>query len=159
MGVTTYDIINARVGPGPAVVGRMVAAQTLVLTTTGASTDFVLNPPVGAILQSMIVINPTAATGAPTNANLSVGKTLGGAEYVAAVDLKAAGKTVLTFATTNLADILSAPSSGAANSPAGNPSPVNIRIAFVGGTAPAMAPTFILEYTMPWADPGDGHRL
>jgi hypothetical protein len=160
MGVSTWDVMNGRVGPDVLTAGRNVGCQLVTIVSGGASTDVQVNLPVGATLLTALDFTAVAATGAPTNANLSIGKTLGGAEYVAATDVKAAGKTALTFATGDIADILSLPpAAGASSSPSGNPSPVFMRLAFVGGTSPALTTVVALEYSMPYTAPTDGHGL
>lgn len=161
MGVSTWDIMNGRVGPDISTAGLNMGAKRVVITTTGTTTDFTTDLPVGATLNTILFFNPTAATGTPTNANVSVGKTQGGAEFVAAVDLKAAGKTALTFASTNIADAINMPATAGLNGVGGTSmSRVYIRVAFVGGTAPAMTGAVaIVEYTMPYIAPADGRGL
>jgi hypothetical protein len=160
MGVSTFDVINTRVGPDLATAGLNMAAKRTTLTSASSSNDFSFDLPVGASLISLILFNPTAATGSPTNANLSIGKTLGGAEFVAAVDIKAAGKTALTFATTNLADAMNMPATAGITGVGGvSVARVYARIAFVGGSSPTVAPILIAEYAMPYTAPADGRGL
>ncbi len=161
MGVTTYDVLNARVGPDLATASRNMGGKPVTITSTGTTTDFFVDLPVGSFLQTILVFTPTAATGTPTNANLTVGKTLGGAEYVAATDIKAAGKIALTFANTNLADMVNLPATAGLTGVGGTSlSRVYLRLTFVGGTAPTLTGAMALvEATMPYTAPADGRGL
>lgn len=121
--------------------GRMKQSIHITLTmVAGATTaDTSFTPIPGSRITSIKAVNPTAFTGTPTNINLTVGKTAGGTEYVAATDIKAASITSLTLATSNLADLLSWPVSQA----------VGLQIAAVGGTSPAGAVTVVIDFDAP----------
>jgi hypothetical protein len=128
--------------------GRYHTSKTVTLTmAAGATTSDVVTiaPPPGSRVTAFSAYNTTAFTGAPTNINLTVGKTAGGTEYVAATDVKAAGKFVLTPATTNIADMLNWPN--ASSSVLGQA--IGVQIAAVGGTSPAGSVTVEVFYSAP----------
>lgn len=80
---------------------------------------------------------PVAITGAPTNINLTIGKTAGGVEYVASVDKKAA----------NAADALTlVAAADYSNWPA---QAIFAQIAAVGGTNPAGTINVEIEFAPP----------
>lgn len=94
-----------------------VSGASVASVTTSQLASAFFNPPPGSRIDRFVLTQPAAIGGSPTNANISVGKSFGDASYVAAVDLKAQGKTSLTPVAAGLADGLnwpSAPGSGQA---------------------------------------------
>ena len=84
---TEQQVTIARLGGGNL---RLSKALSLTMVAGATVTDSSFNPPIGSIITG-IRFNVTASfTGAPTNINLTVGKTAGASEYVAAVDIKTA---------------------------------------------------------------------
>jgi hypothetical protein len=82
---------------------RIEDAVPLTVTAT-ANTDFAFNIPAGARNVSFRV-KTTTAFGAATDAQLQIGKTLGGAEYVAGTTIKALGDYSFTLVGTNISDL------------------------------------------------------
>lgn len=76
--------------------------------TTGQVAFWTWTPPVGTRTSAIRVTNPVLVAGSPTNVNVSAGLTPLGADFVAAVDLKAAGVTNLTLVTAGLAELINA---------------------------------------------------
>jgi hypothetical protein len=72
--------------------------------TAVANTDFIIPLPQNAQNVTFRTVT-TTAYGAATDATLQIGKTAAGAEYVAAVTIKAVGVVNHTLVTTNLADL------------------------------------------------------
>src|ERR1043165_9081387 len=73
---------------------RCSTTLSLPVTAT-ANTDFTLSAPAGAINVSYTVLT-TPAYGAATDAQISIGSTAGGVDYVAATTIKAIGRYALT---------------------------------------------------------------
>jgi hypothetical protein len=72
--------------------------------TAVANTDFAFSLPAGA-RNVVFRVNTVTAFGAATDAQLQIGKTAGGAEYVAAVTVKALQSLALTNVGTLAADL------------------------------------------------------
>lgn len=89
----------------PGLTGASIASVT---TTQLAYASF--TPPTGSRIDRYVLTQPAAIGGSPTNANIIVGKSFNDASYVAAVDLKAQGKTTLTPVAAGFADMLNWPS-------------------------------------------------
>jgi hypothetical protein len=76
--------------------GRMTYTQEISLPVTAVTnTDFVMSIPAGSILHSIMVYTTTAYTG--TTANLSIGNSAAGAQYVTAVSIASIGIVSLTL--------------------------------------------------------------
>jgi predicted RecA/RadA family phage recombinase len=105
-----------------AVTGAVVTRELSLPVTAVANTDFTITLPAGAILS--IFERTTTAYGAVTNANLTVGTTVGGGEIVASVDIKAKANRTLTLVDAN-SDVITPFAGGT----------VNIRITQVGGNS------------------------
>jgi hypothetical protein len=106
-----------------------------------ANTDFTFNIPVGArnVIFSTVTVS---AFGAATDAQLQIGKTVGGAEYVAATSIKALGKVTHTLVATNIADLETVPAS------LGGVSAFTARIVQTGTASATGQATLFIEYTM-----------
>lgn len=118
--------------------GRMFASQFITLTmVAGATTKGSVSIPTGATGLSVGYANGTAFTGSPTNINLTIGSTDGGAEIMAALDVKAAGNSAGTFVAANSALVITPPST------------VYAQIAAVGGTNPAGTVQVRVSYYLP----------
>lgn len=105
-----------------AVTGAVVTRELALPVTAVANTDFTITLPAGNILS--IFERTTTAYGAVTNANLTVGTTVGGGEIVASVDIKAKANRTLTLVDAN-SDVITPFAGGT----------VNIRITQVGGNS------------------------
>lgn len=125
-----------------------------IAVTAVANTD--LGPiyiPAGSTITTITCYTGTAF-GAATNANLTVGSAAGGAQYVAAVDVKAQGTTSCTLVAGALGSFATA-GSGLMNtatdttvSPlAGAPTtPLYVRITQVGTASATGAATLVVKY-------------
>lgn len=123
-----------RVGNGDTTVGTVFVARTQAIAVTAtANTDIALTMPKAKIIT---IINFTStAFGAATDATIQIGSTLGGVDYVAAVTIKAAGKTALTFA------------SGLSSFPTiSDGATLFIRIVQTGTASATGAATLVVEY-------------
>lgn len=119
---------------------KVDASQSIALAVTAVTnTDLTATLPVGAIIRSMTVYT-TTAFGAVTDAVISVGNAAAGAQYVAAVSIKAAGVVGLTF--------VSAASAAFLSFPTGSPN-LFIRIAQSGGNSAIGAATLVVTYSVP----------
>lgn len=125
----------------PGVYDRMTAAFPLPVTAV-ANTDFQFSLPAGARNVNFRVVTSTAY-GAVTDAQLSIGKTVGGAEYVAATTIKAQGVYTPALVTTGAADLDTYP--GAARSL----TTLNARIAQSGGNSATGVGTLFVDYSLP----------
>lgn len=118
--------------------GVLSAAKVVsVPVATSGNTDVTVELPVGSRIILMQAITGTAVSGSPTNINLTVGSSAGGAQYVASVDVKAQGIFALTLVT------------GAAAFFASTTGNLFVRLATVGGTSPAGSVSFVVEYVPP----------
>lgn len=120
--------------------GRIKTTHHITLAMLAVVTvdDSSFTPPFDSRVSDVRVYNPVAATGSPTNINLSMGKTAGGADYVAAVDVKAANSTT-ALTKVALPDWLSWPAGQA----------MFFRLAAVGGTNPAATVTVEVDFSAP----------
>jgi hypothetical protein len=139
---TQDEMIVARRGGGRlkstyAVQPTMVAGATV--------TDSSFTPPAGSRVSILKWHTGTAFTGSPTNINLTVGKTAGAGDYVAAVDVKGAGAPT---ASTLVAqpDYSSWPAGQA----------LFVTLTAVGGTNPAGSCTVEVELSAP--SPSGGNQ-
>lgn len=87
----------------PGLTGASVASITTAQVAYGYWT-----PPAGTRTSAIRVTNPVAITGSPTNVNVSAGLSFLGADFVSAVDLKAAGVTNCTLVSGGLAELIAA---------------------------------------------------
>jgi hypothetical protein len=121
------------------IAGKVQSVVRLALPVTAvANTDFTLSIPPGATIAALTVYTTTAYT-ASTDAQVSIGNAAGGAQYVAAVSVKAIGVYGLTFVGTAAAAFLAAP--------AGSPN-LFVRIAQTGTATAVGAATLVVEYSM-----------
>jgi hypothetical protein len=87
---------NARRGIG----SRLNSTLVIALAVNGDSTVTGSVPvPAGSWLKSVTIETPTAISGSPTSANVSVGITSGGSDIVAAVNAASQGHIAATIAT------------------------------------------------------------
>jgi predicted RecA/RadA family phage recombinase len=105
-----------------AATGVIVSRELSLPVAAVANTDFTIALPAGHILA--IYERTTTAYGAVTNANLTVGTTVGGGEIVASVDIKAKANRTLTLVDAN-SDVITPFAGGT----------VNVRITQVGGNS------------------------
>lgn len=70
---------------------KMSNAVTVTMVAGATTTDSTFTPPLGSRVSSIKWHTAAAFTGSPTNIYLTVGKTAGGADYVANTDVKGAG--------------------------------------------------------------------
>lgn len=105
-----------------AVTGAVVTRELSLPVTAVANTDFTITLPAGAILS--IFARTTTAYGAATNANLTIGTTVGGGEIVASVDVRTKANRTLTLVDAN-SDVITPFAGGA----------VNVRITQVGAAS------------------------
>lgn len=119
--------------------GQVKMSSGIAVTmVAGATISGSFTPPAGSRVSIMKSFTPVAFTGAPTNINLTVGKTAGGTDYVAAIDIKAANSsTALTLV--SAADYANWPSGQA----------IFATLTAVGGTNPAGTCTVEVEYSPP----------
>jgi hypothetical protein len=122
-------------GGGQEKMGKAIAL-TMAAGATTADTSFA--PPAGSRVSAIRSYTAAAFSGGPTNINLTVGKTAGGTDYVAAVDIKGAN------ASTSLT-LVAAPDW--ASWPAGQA--VCAQIAAVGGASPAGTVIVEVDYSPP----------
>lgn len=77
---------------------KMSKHVTLTMAAGATITDSTFTPPQGSRVSAIKWKTDTNFTGAPTNINLTIGKTAGAGDYVAAVDIKtAAAPTTATL--------------------------------------------------------------
>lgn len=134
--------------------GSVVLAEALRIQAVAAlTTDYgPLYIPANSTVTSITAFTGTAFTGATVN--LSVGSTLGGAEYVAATDVKAAGTVACAFVAGALGNLATAGSglmNTAANSTvsglAGAPTtPIYVRITQTATTTAVGTATLVVQY-------------
>lgn len=101
-------------------------SQTVLIQQSGAGTQNLLAYiPAGAIIEDFNIDVLTAFDSA-TSATLTIGKTVGGSEYVSSHDLKTAGRAAITFTAAQLAAMAGLTTAGAAS-----PTPANIDLQVV----------------------------
>jgi hypothetical protein len=115
---------------------RVTSTVSLPVTAT-ANTDFQFTPPAGAIDVSYTVLT-TTAYGAATDAQISIGSTAGGVDYVAATSIKAVGRYALTPVNAAAATHLNV---------GGNT--LNIRVVQSGTASAIGASTLAIGYSVP----------
>lgn len=131
----TGGIVDAASGVG----GRLQAAQRASLTVTAiTNTDSVMSIPPGATIEAIRVFTTTAFT-AVTDAQISIGNAAAGAQYVAAVSIKAVGIVNCTLVNAAAAALAAAPAT---------PN-IFIRIAQSGGNTAVGAATIVVSYLLP----------
>lgn len=120
--------------------GKVSASQQIALAVTAVTnTDLTATLPAGATIVSMTVYTTTAFT-AVTDAMISIGNVAAGAQYVAAVSIKALGVYDLT--------LVAAAAAALASFPSGSPN-LFIRIAQSGGSTAVGAATLVVNYIVP----------
>jgi hypothetical protein len=118
--------------------GYIRCEDTVSLPVTAtANTDFTYTFPPGALNASYRTLTTTAYT-AVTDAQISIGSTAGGVDYVAAVSIKAIG--VVAHTNVNAAAATHLNPGGAT---------INIRVAQSGGSTAVGAATLVIGYAMP----------
>lgn len=116
------------------------AIQKIALAVTAtANTDITASIPAGAIIRSMTVYTTTAFT-AVSDAQIQIGNAAAGAQYVAAVSIKALGIYALT--------LLGSAAAALANFPAGSPN-LFVRIVQSGGSTAVGSATLLVSYVLP----------
>lgn len=116
------------------------AIQKVALAVAAVTnTDLTASLPPGAIIQSMTVYTTTAFT-AVSDAQISIGNAAGGAQYVAAVSIKALGVYALT--------LVGSAAAALANFPSGSPN-LFVRVAQSGGSTAVGAATLVVSYVLP----------
>lgn len=120
---------------------RITDAFSLPVTAV-ANSDFVFAIPAGARNVAFRTLTTTAYT-AVTDAQLSIGKTAGGAEYVAAVSVKAQGAVSHVYVAAGVPDLETYPGT------AGQMTTLNARIAQSGGSTVVGAATLFVDYSLP----------
>lgn len=118
-----------------------VTAVVALSVTAVANTDFTFALPAGARDVTFSILTTTAFT-AVTDAQLSLGKTVGGAEYMAAASIKALGKVTSTLVGTNIADLETVPGVPGAQTT------FNGRIVQSGGSTAVGAATLFVSYAL-----------
>lgn len=121
-------------GPGDYISARALIPMTVTAT---ANTDFLFTPPTNAVNVNYTVFTTTAFT-AVTDAQLSIGSTVGGVDYVAAATIKAIGVYAPTRVNAAAATHLNV--GGKA---------LNIRIVQSGGSTAVGAATLVITYDLP----------
>lgn len=120
-----------------------VTDAVIVTVLNQANTDFTFNVPAGARDVKLRTRTTTAFT-AVTDAQLSIGKTVGGAEYVAAVSIKAAALVELTLvAAQAIADLETVPGT------IGSMATFTGRVVQSGGSTAVGQATLFVEYSLP----------
>lgn len=118
--------------------GYIRCEDTLSLPVTAtANTDFTYTFPPGALNASYLTLT-TTGYGAATDAQISIGSTAGGVDYVAATTIKAVGRYSHTPVNAAAATHLS---------PGGVT--INIRVAQSGAASATGAATLVIGYSMP----------
>lgn len=112
---------------------RCMVEQALTVAAN-ATTDFIVPIPVGARITGFRTLTDVAF-GAVTDAQISIGKTVGGAEYVAATTIKAIGSKIHSVVDAAAADYESLPQAF-----------VNVRITQSGGNSATGAAKLYVEY-------------
>lgn len=115
---------------------RVETNITLPVTAT-ANTDFTVTVPAGAINATYTVLT-TTAYGAATDAQISIGSTAGGVDYVAATTIKAIGRYSLTPVAAAAATHLNI---GGVT--------LNVRVVQSGTASATGAATLIVGYALP----------
>lgn len=120
--------------------GQVATRQTIPITmTAGATTDVTFAIPAGASFIRFQWATGAAFSGSPTNINLTVGKSSGGTDYVAAVDIKGqTAPTACALVNAGAADLISAPAQT-----------WHATLTAVGGTNPAGTCNLLVEYAAP----------
>lgn len=120
---------------------RCTVAVPLAVTAV-ANTDYTFAIPTFA--RNVVFRTKTVtAFGAATDAQLQIGKTVGGAEYVAAVSIKAQGEVGHTNVTTGVPDLDQVPGSW------GTQATFTARIVQSGAASATGAATLYVDYSMP----------
>lgn len=132
---STAQKIAKSAAAGGATGGMRCTAAFLLPVTAVANTDFVFSLPAGSFNHSFRTITETAY-GAATDAQISIGKTAGGAEYVAATTIKAQGVKAHTIVDSGAADYRNFPGQ------------LNVRVAQSGAASATGAATLYVDYSV-----------
>lgn len=116
---------------------KMSKQVTVTMAAGATTTDSTFGPPAGSRVSAIRWKTDTTFSGSPTNINLTIGKTAGAGEYVAAVDAK-------TAAAPTLATLVS--STDYFNWPA---QALFCTLTAVGGTNPAGSVIVEIDYSPP----------
>lgn len=136
--MANYVQLIAGVGVYPTVTPLNRVSVEQVLTVAAATNnDYIVPIPAGARDIDFRVLTDIAFT-AVTDAQISIGKTVGGAEYVAATTIKAIGVKTPTLVDAAAADYESLPQAG-----------INVRIAQSGGSTAVGQAKLYVRYAMP----------
>lgn len=130
----------------------VLAAVLPIAVTAVLTTDFVIYAPANSSVLNMTTYTGTAFTGATVN--ISVGSTVGGVEYVAAVSVKAAGIVAHTLVTGVLGNkatagsgLMNTAAESAATTAAGAPTtPLYVRITQTATATAVGAATLVVQY-------------
>ncbi len=120
---------------------RLTLAVPLAVTAT-ANTDFAFALPGGA-RDVVFRTKTTTAFGAATDAQISVGSTVGGAEHVALVSVKAVGQVVHALVGSGVAGLETV-----AGAP-GTQTTFTARIVQTGAASATGAATLFIDYALP----------
>lgn len=120
---------------------RVEDVVPLAVTAT-ANTDFAFNIPAGA-RNVTFRTKTTTAFGAATDAQIEIGKTVGGAEYVASTTIKALGDFSHALVGTNIADLDTVPGSS------GFTTAFTARVVQSGTASATGAANLYVSYSMP----------
>ena len=127
-------VLQKIIKPANYVSARMLVSLPVTAT---ANTDFIVTLPAAAICVNATVFT-TTAYGAATDAQISIGSTPGGVDYVAAVTIKAIGVVPITRVNTAAAVFL-APGALA----------LNVRVVQTGAASATGAATLEITFGMP----------
>lgn len=120
---------------------RLSTAIPLAVTAT-ANTDIAFTLPAGA-RDVTFRTKTTTAFGAATDAQLQVGSSVGGAEFVAGVSIKALGQVVHTPVAAGVASLETAPGAP------GTQTTFTARIVQTGAASATGAATLFVDYALP----------
>lgn len=114
-----------------------VSLEFPMTVTATANSDFIIPVPKGARNFTARTFTDTAFT-AGTDAQIQLGKTVGGAEYVAAVSVKAIGVVTHTLVNAAAADYEGLPQDG-----------INVRIVQSGTATAVGSAKLYIDYSLP----------
>lgn len=121
---------------------RMTMPLALPVTAGAANADFVAYIPAGS-RNVKFNTKTSVAFGAVTDAQISIGNAAAGAQYVAAVSIKAAGEVNHTLVAGAMAELDTVPGK------LGDLTPVYVRVAQTGGNSATGTGVLFVEYSTP----------
>ena len=124
------------------VFNRFTAACPLPVTAGAANADFIVQVPAGA-RDLTFKTKTSTAYGAVTDAQISIGNAAAGAQYVAAVSIKAAGQVSHTLVAGAMSELDTVPGSP------GQMANIYVRVAQTGGNSATGAATLFVDYSVP----------